>query len=231
MPIDKEKMAKDLFGQTEAACCVCCKRSVDESKFSDALNLEEWHISHMCQQCQDGTFAVLNTDQDGHLLALARSEGVMTGTTLFFGKGQDIDIILTHRQMSERLPVIFATLMRSQPIENDYGIVLINYHIETLSGNLFNILIMEDGRAASFVYANAKFLEFMDQNPVKVKALKVDKEYRVNTFREYREAYMENPVCIACDKTPEPGSLFCFSCNHANQQLEDINDQKQTGQT
>lgn len=224
MPVDKEKFAQRIFGDTKPQCCVCCKRLVEESSFVDALSLKEWGITRMCQKCQDGTFAILNMDQDIKLLAMARSEGVMTGTTLFFGEGKDIDLILIQEDVALKLPDVFLALVRGLP-ENDYDVVeLMNYRITTLSGSEFNILIMDAERAAAFAYANAKFLEFMDQNPTEIEILKTDKQRRVAVFRTYRDQYMNTPVCIVCDGTPERDSLFCLSCNDAIKPVEDVND-------
>lgn len=45
-----------LFGSTEHGCCVVCKE--EASVFRDDLSRKEWHISRMCQVCQDEVFGV-----------------------------------------------------------------------------------------------------------------------------------------------------------------------------
>ncbi len=55
----KDKLTKQLFGTTkgEAATtntCVICKKPALE--FDDSISIKEYHISGLCQQCQDSIF-------------------------------------------------------------------------------------------------------------------------------------------------------------------------------
>lgn len=51
--------AKAAFGRTmKKPCCVACgSTKITPEDFQDALSWKEFHISHMCQQCQDSIFA------------------------------------------------------------------------------------------------------------------------------------------------------------------------------
>ncbi len=42
--------------QVEAGNCPICKKSVDGITFKNELSLKEFHISGMCQACQDDIF-------------------------------------------------------------------------------------------------------------------------------------------------------------------------------
>ena len=41
----------------EDKSCACCGQGVDLSSFKDSLSLKEFHISGMCQDCQDKVFS------------------------------------------------------------------------------------------------------------------------------------------------------------------------------
>jgi len=47
--IDRRKSIKDKS-------CACCGQSVELSSFKDELSLKEFHISGMCQDCQNEVF-------------------------------------------------------------------------------------------------------------------------------------------------------------------------------
>ena len=59
MDLFKDNVASNLFGTTRTAAqvariCVTCK---GEAKvFKDALSVEEYRISGLCQKCQDRVF-------------------------------------------------------------------------------------------------------------------------------------------------------------------------------
>ena len=36
--------------------CPCCKQMIFREHFKDALSIKEFHISGMCQKCQDSVF-------------------------------------------------------------------------------------------------------------------------------------------------------------------------------
>ncbi len=47
--IDRKQSIKDKS-------CACCGSSVKLDSFKDDLSLKEFHISGMCQECQDSVF-------------------------------------------------------------------------------------------------------------------------------------------------------------------------------
>ena len=62
-PADKapeiEKILNLLFGRTESIeskTCVFCGKPVDLDSFEDEVSLKEFHISGICQTCQNDTF-------------------------------------------------------------------------------------------------------------------------------------------------------------------------------
>ena len=40
----------------ELGMCVFCQKKVKESDFRNEISLKEWHVSHLCQACQDSVF-------------------------------------------------------------------------------------------------------------------------------------------------------------------------------
>lgn len=56
----KEDLAMMMFGRSFALAqagkqCVVCGKQAE--KFRDDISLKEWHISSMCQVCQDEVFS------------------------------------------------------------------------------------------------------------------------------------------------------------------------------
>lgn len=50
-----DEFTKKVFGRSRKEnCCVICGE--EDIKFKDEISRREWHISHMCQTCQDETF-------------------------------------------------------------------------------------------------------------------------------------------------------------------------------
>ena len=47
----------DLKEQIKSKKCVFCSEEVELDSFKDELSLKEYHISGMCQSCQDRMFA------------------------------------------------------------------------------------------------------------------------------------------------------------------------------
>ena len=43
-------------GESGKSICVFCGAEVDASSFKDELSVKEFHISGVCQKCQDETF-------------------------------------------------------------------------------------------------------------------------------------------------------------------------------
>lgn len=46
-------------------CCPTCCRPIVYSEFKDELSRREFHISGMCQECQDETFNGEEDEEDG----------------------------------------------------------------------------------------------------------------------------------------------------------------------
>lgn len=44
------------MSRVEAKRCPICGTEIDESSFKDTLSLNEYHISGLCQKCQDNFF-------------------------------------------------------------------------------------------------------------------------------------------------------------------------------
>lgn len=40
-------------------CCATCGNSIQEDEFKDQLSIKEFHISGLCQKCQDSIFGVI----------------------------------------------------------------------------------------------------------------------------------------------------------------------------
>jgi hypothetical protein len=53
-----EGMAQNLFGRSRIGlvCVTCGSEKVNRSCFRDDLSWKEFHISKMCQECQDSVF-------------------------------------------------------------------------------------------------------------------------------------------------------------------------------
>jgi hypothetical protein len=58
--MNKAIMRQAGFGaevdQYEAHICPLCHRKLDFTDFRDGLSMKEWHISGLCQKCQDEVF-------------------------------------------------------------------------------------------------------------------------------------------------------------------------------
>jgi hypothetical protein len=49
---------KAAFGETSEGHCVSCKAKVEGRKdFKDEISYKEWHLSNLCQKCQDEVFS------------------------------------------------------------------------------------------------------------------------------------------------------------------------------
>lgn len=48
----------DEVARVEAGQCPFCLKSISTDSFRDELSLKEFHISGLCQQCQDEMFGV-----------------------------------------------------------------------------------------------------------------------------------------------------------------------------
>lgn len=44
------------IGAIKMGCCASCGVSVEESDFRNPISIKEFHISGMCQHCQDSIF-------------------------------------------------------------------------------------------------------------------------------------------------------------------------------
>jgi hypothetical protein len=59
---EMEKALNDLtekvFGRkrNSGVCVTCGSTKVKRENFKDNISWKEWHISYMCQECQDGVF-------------------------------------------------------------------------------------------------------------------------------------------------------------------------------
>lgn len=59
-----DEISVNMYGISKSQCekesiCVFCHKKIDpKTEFRDAISLREYHISGICQKCQDKTFGV-----------------------------------------------------------------------------------------------------------------------------------------------------------------------------
>lgn len=54
-----DNLSKKMFGRSrnDNVCVICGSDKIKPEDFVDELSRKEFRISHMCQACQDATFA------------------------------------------------------------------------------------------------------------------------------------------------------------------------------
>ena len=112
--------------------------------------------------------------------------GFRTGSTRFFGEGQDIDYVVTEESFEVMLASGFDPGLKALEGAPDPG-----YEFRNVKVDRYDVIIVPDELTLSeWRWATNRMMKGIRDGKLK-KVLKGSKEYRVKLFELYREMYRE----------------------------------------